>query len=193
MSWPIGRSCENFDCFALTSDARKSRTGRGRRVVVRGPGSCSILEAPEARQEPEAESRCTRTSPTSSTALVTSCACSGWGLVPVPRASRHMVKTRGYRVDWRRSSTCCKPVHACATRPSSRFPTRRSGRVLRAAVVGGGRRAFAQELASTLRHQAAELRDPRDVRADAGAPDDFDGRWTAAAWPSRSGSYASAS
>jgi len=34
----IGRSCENFDCFALTSDGRKAEPGQEGELVVRGPG-----------------------------------------------------------------------------------------------------------------------------------------------------------
>jgi amino acid adenylation domain-containing protein len=34
----IGCSCENFDCFALTSDGRKAGPGEEGELVVRGPG-----------------------------------------------------------------------------------------------------------------------------------------------------------
>ena len=34
----IGQSCENFDCFALTSDGRKAAPGEEGELVVRGPG-----------------------------------------------------------------------------------------------------------------------------------------------------------
>ena len=153
----IGTSCENFDCFALTSDGRKARPGEEGELVVRGPGvMLGYWKLPERTAKNLTPNPLHKdfTDLIYRTGDLVRVLEDGTSFQYIARLD-HMVKTRGYRVELEEIEHVLHANTRIRNAAVVAIPDDEVGARLRAAVVvEGGNGLSQQELAS---HCATKL------------------------------------
>ena len=146
----IGRSCENFDCFALTADGRRAGPGEEGELVVRGPGvMLGYWKLPERTAKSLVPNPLHRdfTDLIYRTGDLVRVLPDGVRFQYVARLD-HMVKTRGYRVELEEIEHVLHANARVRAAAVVAVPDEDVGARLRAAVVPEGEDALtAQELA----------------------------------------------
>jgi amino acid adenylation domain-containing protein len=152
----IGKSCENFDCFALTSDGRKAKPGEEGELVVRGPGvMLGYWKLPERTAKNLTPNPLHRdfTDLIYRTGDLVRVLDDGVSFQYIARLD-HMVKTRGYRVELEEIEHVLHANQRIRNAAVVAIPDDEVGARLRAAVVVEGAELSQQELAS---HCATKL------------------------------------
>jgi len=153
----IGTSCENFDCFALTSDGRKARPGEEGELVVRGPGvMLGYWKLPERTAKNLTPNPLHKdfTDLIYRTGDLVRVLEDGTSFQYIARLD-HMVKTRGYRVELEEIEHVLHANTRIRNAAVVAIPDDEVGARLRAAVVVEGANGLSQqELAS---HCATKL------------------------------------
>jgi amino acid adenylation domain-containing protein len=152
----IGTSCENFDCFALTSDGRKAKPGEEGELVVRGPGvMLGYWKLPERTAKNLTPNPLHKdfTDLIYRTGDLVRVLDDGVSFQYIARLD-HMVKTRGYRVELEEIEHVLHANQRIRNAAVVAIPDDEVGARLRAAVVVEGAELSQQELAS---HCATKL------------------------------------
>jgi acyl-CoA synthetase (AMP-forming)/AMP-acid ligase II len=153
----IGQSCENFDCFALTSDGRKAEPGEEGELVVRGPGvMLGYWKLPERTAKNLTPNPLHKdfTDLIYRTGDLVRVLEDGISFQYIARLD-HMVKTRGYRVELEEIEHVLHTNTRIRNAAVVAIPDDEVGARLRAAVViEGGDGLSQQELAT---HCATKL------------------------------------
>jgi amino acid adenylation domain-containing protein len=154
---PIGRSCENFDCFALTGDGRRAGPGEEGELVVRGPGvMLGYWKLPERTAKNLTPNPLHKdfTDLIYRTGDLVRVLPDGVSFQYIARLD-HMVKTRGYRVELEEIEHVLHAYARVRNAAVVAIPDEDVGARLRAAVVVEGDNGLSQqELAS---HCATKL------------------------------------
>jgi amino acid adenylation domain-containing protein len=152
----IGRSCDNFDCFALTGDGRKARPGEEGELLVRGPGvMLGYWKLPERTAKNLTPNPLHKdfTDLIYRTGDLVRVLDDGVSFQYIARLD-HMVKTRGYRVELEEIEHVLHANERIRNAAVVAIPDDEVGARLRAAVVIEGDEISQQELAS---HCATKL------------------------------------